>query len=182
MQGHDTPVLQKSTAMVLSWSHIHWENSSDLKYFKVFSIQKNGWKISGATLNTSILQMGKHVKTGVWFIWEMDNLFTPQAEILSLDSKPLWFPRLRSGVVNSWELWGIISSPNFPVILRHHRTVTQTSVNLPGWENIKCGFVTPSFAQLFHWSSPLDSLDLSQLAPKKGLGWEKEGLALMSQV
>lgn len=157
--------------MVSSWSHIHSENSSDLKYAKVFSIQRNGWKISEATLNISILQMGEHVKTGVWFRREMENLFTPQAEIHSLDNKPLGFPRLRSGVVSSWELWGTISSPNFPLILRHHRTVTQTFVKLPGWENIKCGFVIPSFAQLFHWSSPLASADLSQLAPKQGLGW-----------
>lgn len=57
--------LQNCTSLVVSSFHVNWDENSDLKYSEVFSIQKNGRKVSATALNISILQMGKPVKTEV---------------------------------------------------------------------------------------------------------------------
>lgn len=58
-------MLQKGTSLILSSFHNNWDESSGLKYSEVFSIQKNGWKVSAPALNISILKIGKPVKTEV---------------------------------------------------------------------------------------------------------------------
>lgn len=99
MQGHDgtlsdvLPVLQKSLSMFFSWSHIKLDDSNGLKCSDGHSIQRNGWEISAATHSISTLQKGKPVSSGLWFGWEMENLFTIPAEILSLDSNPHRFSK-----------------------------------------------------------------------------------------
>ena len=107
MQGYDgtlndvLPILQKSLSMFFSWSHIKLDNSNGLKYSDGHFIQRNGCEISAATLSISILQNGKPVNTGLWLRWEIENLFIVPAEIFSLDSNPLGFPRLRSSYQHS---------------------------------------------------------------------------------
>ena len=77
-------MFQKSALMVLSSSHINRDDSGGIKWSWVL-LHPDVWKqISAPALHISILQMGKPVKIEVQFWWEMENFFTVQAEVLTV--------------------------------------------------------------------------------------------------